>query len=267
MKKNYSFYLAILTPIIWGLFFAGTLYHNGSPGSKTGSPGDNGVNCTACHTGAPNEVSDWISSDIPELGYVLGETYTITATGTHIGVGRFGFELTSEDEAGTKVGEFIVSGDGQTQLVNGNKSITHTSSGITPEGDSKVWTFQWTAPTTDVGEITFYGAFNATNNNGNSTGDVVYLSSLSSDESTAGIDDIVAIDFVMSPNPSYGNLSVVFDYNNADISIFDLNGRLILHQEHYVSGENISLSQLNKGVYIVRVQNDQKYQSQKLVIK
>ncbi len=268
MKKNYSLIIAILSPVFLGLFFAGTLYHSGSPGAKTGSPGDNLSNCTACHSGTPNNVVSWISSDIPELGYIVGETYTITATGTHTNVGKFGFELTSEDENGNKVGQFIVSDDGQTQLTNGNKAITHTSSGINPNGNSKSWTFQWTAPSTDIGVVTFYASFNAANNNGGTSGDVVYLTNLSVNESSIGIaENKEELTFVLSPNPSFGQLSINHDYNDTDIIIIDLNGKIVYQENNYFSGKSIDLSLLNKGIYLVQVQNEQKSRTQKLLIK
>ena len=268
MKKNYFILTAILSPIVMGLFFAGTLYHSGSPGAKTGSPGDDFANCTACHSGSPTDVSGWITTDIPELGYEVGETYTITATGTHSGVGRFGFELTAEDDNKNKVGQFIISADGQTQLPNGGASITHTSLGITPEGDSKTWTFQWTAPSTDVGIITFYAAFNAANNNSGSSGDVIYLSSLSVDESTVGIEkSLEKMDFTLSPNPSYGQFSVSHGLTFINIKIFDMNGRSVYEEENYISNEIIDLSFLNKGLYMVQVRNEQNTMTKKILLK
>ena len=268
MKKNYSLIIGMLTPVFFGLFFAGTLYHDGSPGGKTGSPGDNSASCTSCHTGNTNNAQAWITSDIPALGYVVGETYTITAIGTHTGVGRFGFELTSEDADGNKVGQFIIGSDGQTQLVNGNKAITHTSSGITPNGNSKTWTFQWTAPSTDIGIITFYGAFNAANNNGGTSGDVVYLSNMSVDESSIGISDGMGkITFSMSPNPSFGQLSIEHNYTSPNIVIVDLYGKVVFQQHSYISKDKIDLSFLNKGIYLVQIQNGQKMNTKKLLIK
>jgi hypothetical protein len=268
MKKNYSLLIALLSPVVMGLFFAGTLYHGGSPGGRTGSPGDNSSNCTACHSGSPNNVTAWISSDIPELGYVVGDTYTITATGTHSGVASFGFELTAEDDNGNKVGHFMISTDGQTQLSNGNSSITHTASGIMPNGDTKTWSFQWTAPDTDIGFVTFYASFNAANGNGSTSGDVIYLTSLTVDESSIGLsEDVEEITFTMSPNPSVGILSVSHAYNAADIRIADLSGKIVYQQIDYSSNDKIDLSYLNQGIYLVQVQNGSKVNTQKLIIK
>ena len=164
-----------------GLFFLLTselMYSSGSPGGKSGSPGDGGATCTQCHGGTATPQSGWITSTIPVEGYEPGQTYSITATGTHAGVGKFGFELTSEDMAANKVGTLTVTNTVENQLVNGNNSITHKSAGTTPNGDTKSWTFDWTAPAAGTGDVTFYSAFNAANGNGNNQGDVIYTSTL-----------------------------------------------------------------------------------------
>lgn len=267
MKKNYSIYLAILTPAVFTLFFAGILYHSGSPGGRTGSPGDNGVTCTQCHSGVANPVDNWISTDIPVLGYVVGETYTITATGQHAGVGRFGFELTSEDANGNKVGSFNII-NGQTQLANGGSSVTHTNSGITPDGDSKTWTFEWTAPDTDLGIISFYGAFNAANNNGGTSGDVIYTSNLSVDESTIGIkDDIEIAEFSFGPNPSYGVISIKHNYNDANVTIIDMSGKVVYQASNIKTNQSLNIQNLQAGVYFIQFVSGNAIKTERFIMK
>jgi hypothetical protein len=268
MKKNYSFIVVLLSPIVFGLFFAGVLYHGGSPGGKSGSPGD-GADCTMCHAGSANSAENWITSDIPSTGYVLGETYTIIASGNHSGVGSFGFELTAEDDMNAKVGQFIVSGDNQTQLTNGNHSITHTTQGITPDGDEKIWTFQWVAPSVDVGVVTFYGAFNAANNNNSSTGDVIYLSNMSVDESTIGInEEQEELTFTMYPNPASDYIQLTSHFVNAiEIHIIDFKGNVVFESSSLQSKKIIEISDLAKGLYIVEITDGKQKMSKKLVIK
>lgn len=174
MKKTRLLLSVLLIPAIVALI----AFSTGSPGGKTGSPGDGGANCTECHTGTPNPVDGWINSSIPPEGYVPGQQYTVTAIGNHAGVVRFGFELTAEDDAGTKVGTFTISDPLQTQYTNSQAAITHTVDGITPAGNMKVWNMNWMAPATNVGDITFYAAFNAADGSSGTTGDVIYLSTL-----------------------------------------------------------------------------------------
>lgn len=170
------------------------LYHTGSPGGKTGSPGDGGTTCTQCHSGTPNTVTGWITSNIPGSGYVPGQTYVITATGTHTGVVYFGFELTAENASNQKTGTFLITDPSQTQLVNNGKAVSHTQNGIFPSGNSKSWSVHWTAPAAGTGNVTFYAAFNAANGNGQNTGDVIYKSNLIVSEET-----VLEADFSGSP--------------------------------------------------------------------
>lgn len=268
MKNRYSLLLMLFIPLSMTLFFAGTLFHSGSPGGKSGSPGDNGTTCTQCHNGTATPMEDLISTNIPELGYVVGETYELVLQAENADAGRFGFELTAEDEDGNKVGQFIISGDGETQLVNNGSAISHTSSGITPESGMKSWTFEWTAPETDIGIVTFYSAVNAANNNGGTSGDVIYTSTLSVDESSVGInDDVELAKFSLSPNPSVGHLNISHDYSSAQISIVDLSGKTILQLNDYFSNQRIDLSHIKKGIYLVQLKSGTYIETQKLVLK
>ena len=177
MKKSYPFLLVLVFPVAL-LIIANS---SGSVGGKSGSPGDGGSTCTDCHAGSATAVTGWINSNIPPEGYTPGTTYNITAVGNHTGVVLFGFELTAEDAQGNKVGTLTVTDPLQTQLTNSNAAITHTINGITPVGNMKTWNMGWTAPAEAMGEITFYAAFNAADGNGNTSGDVIYTSSLTVD--------------------------------------------------------------------------------------
>ena len=165
-------------------------YSGGSPGGKTGSPAD-GKSCTQCHSGTPVDIDNWITGNIPENGYEPGQTYTITVEGTHEGVAKFGFELTAEDSQGSKQGQFIITNSNQTKLANNNKSVTHTSTGNSPSGNTKSWSFDWTAPEAGTGEVTLYAALNAANGNFGTSGDVIYRTTLPVPENTGtGLFDI-----------------------------------------------------------------------------
>lgn len=264
MRKIYL--RILLAPAALALFFAGTLTSGGSPGGKTGSPGDNGATCTQCHTGTATPVEGWISTDIPELGYVVGETYTITAMAEQSGINKFGFELTAEDAAGNKVGNLSIV-DANTQLANGGNAVTHNFGGTSGSG-SKTWTVQWTAPATDVGFVTFYAAFNAANSNSGTSGDVIYTSTLSVDESTVGFGDELDIaDFSFGPNPSFGYIQLSHSYDVAQIQIFDMSGKTVKNIPSYYSDSNIDLNELNAGVYFIQLQHENAIKSQKLILK
>ena len=102
MKKLYSILTVLAVPAIL-LFYS---YTGGSPGGKSGSPGDNGKTCTQCHSGSAQTATGLITTNIPETGYVSGETYTITVSAQYNNITKYGFELTAEDGAGNQKRKF-----------------------------------------------------------------------------------------------------------------------------------------------------------------
>lgn len=196
MNKMLKFLPLVLLPI--AIILLGN--SNGSIGGKTGSVGDGGINCAQCHTGQPQNATSWITTNIPQTGYVPGQTYIITVTGTHTGVVKFGFELTAENTSGTKVGTFAITNATQTKLTNGNKAVTHTSGGTTPTAGSKSWSANWTAPNPAVGPVVFNAALNAANGNGNNQGDVIYITS-------ATVQPVVLVNVTFQVDMTYQTVS------------------------------------------------------------
>ncbi len=184
MKKFYFIISVISIPLVLVLYG----YHRGSPGGRTGSPGDRERTCADCHSGAVTPQGGWIITDIPDSGYLEGETYKITATGTHEGVARFGFELTAENSNGEKVEGFALINSDETKYKKRKKSVTHTSQGTNPTSNSRTWTVEWTAPSVSEGDITFYAAFNAANGNRSRSGDVIYTSKTTVSPNKEGIE-------------------------------------------------------------------------------
>ena len=260
MKNTLLFYFMVLAGSI--ILFSWVMYPSGSPGGKSGSPGDGGATCTQCHTGTAQQASGWITADIPAEGYIAGETYTVTATGVHDGVGRFGFEVTAEDAGGTKQGTLIITDATQTKLVNANKAVTHTSSGTTPFLNMKTWSFDWTAPAAGTGQITFYAAFNAANGNGSTSGDVIYVTSAAFPENT-GVgtqeDLIAAAGLKIFPNPASDHADIT--WNNSthpvrSITVFTMAGAQMA--SYTIEGQQagrlrLPAHDMAPGMYVARV--------------
>lgn len=253
MKKFYKYLLVLIVPLSL-VFFS---FPAGSPGGKTGSPGDEGATCHQCHSSFDVIAqADWITTNIPVGGYVPGETYEITATGTFEGAVTFGFELTAEDNIGKKKGTFTLIDEASTQLTNNSTAVTHTISGITPTNDSKTWTMNWTAPTDGFGDITFYAAFNAGNGGEGTNGDQIFTTSHTVIESTVGIgDDLLASKIRAYPNPAtnFVNIDVPKD---AEIRVVDLLGHQVFTKQNTNRSERIDLSQLEQGVYFLQVMHE-----------
>ena len=257
MKRFYNILFVFAIPVVFVFLTSGVLFHSGSPGGKTGSPGDGGQNCTGCHTGSPAQNQElWLYG--PELllgGYSPGQTYDIFVLGLDDNANKFGFEATAEDAGGNKVGTFQAGFGGFNQTISNSKAITHTALGSTPVADTgTVWFFSWTAPATNVGNITFYAAINAANGNGNNQGDQIHLTQFAVSPSV-GIKDVEAAgQFSIYPNPSTGLITI--SGNTADknrLDILNLSGQLIYSQEVTGSDIKVDLSSLGKGIYIARL--------------
>jgi hypothetical protein len=165
---------------------------SGSPNGYTGSPlefggrtcGTNG----GCHGGGSTFQPNMISTDIPSSGYIPGQTYQITATVVFAGRTKFGFQLSPQRANGNTAGTMIA--NSSVQLTGSQRYATHNSSSNTGSG-SRSWTFNWTAPATGLGPVTFYAAFNAANNNNSTSGDIIFNSSLVVNEASPTLDIIV----------------------------------------------------------------------------
>ena len=149
-------------------------YSSGPPPSMTGAPGDE--NCTFCHDQHAGPGVFFINAP---LNYVPGQTYQIQVqhTTTDATRQRWGFELTALDGANTAAGTFTdTTAFTQQDFGNLRYYIEHNQAGSfagTSNGAS--WSFDWNAPATDIGPVTFYAAGNQANNNSSTSEDQIYL--------------------------------------------------------------------------------------------
>ena len=241
-----------------------TMNNSGAPMAVAGDPSGGNQTCakSGCHSGATvGTVTGVITSNIPGTGYVPATSYTITANFVRPGHSKFGFEISPQKSTGTLLGTLAVL-SAQTKLVGTSKYITHTSTGTAGTG-SKTWSFKWTAPATGQGPVTFYGAFNATNANGSTSGDSIFKSTLVVTEAVSGINDADTDNFslVTFPNPTYGNVNVKFTLSESslvEISLVDLAGKTVnpLFSDSEMNGEvsrSFDISNYPPGIYYLRL--------------
>jgi hypothetical protein len=250
---------------------AGITYHSGTPGQKSGSPGDGGSTCVQCHGGsAVTPVSGWITTDIPANGYTAGTTYNVWLTAHHAGAVRYGFEMTAEDNANAKKGAFIVTNSVQNQLVFGNSNaITHTGNGITPSNDSITWSFQWTAPATGTGNITLYAAINAANGNNGTSGDMIYTTTASLTELiVTAIDNPLAEELTIYPNPAISTLNVK-GLNDDVTSVILINsvGQEVRNMAPNSSELTMDVNNLESGLYFLNIVSAENVRSEKVYVQ
>ena len=180
MKKIFS-----ISAVLLLLFVASNsnvfAFSGGPPNGLTGAPSEN--NCMQCHAGnALDAAGGSLMLRVPE-NYLPGEVYDIAINLSRTGQSKWGFEMTALNGNGARAGTFAPR-DGNTQLSeeNSKQYIKHTFAGTaTGKKDANSWTFKWTAPSTDVGPITFYAAGNAANADFSAAGDYIYTEEATSD--------------------------------------------------------------------------------------
>jgi hypothetical protein len=250
MRKNILFTLSSLAVAF--LLVSNVLSNSGSPGAKTGSPLD-GATCAQCHSSTVT-AAEWISTTIPETGYVAGQKYTITLNASDATAQKIGFEMTAESTVG-KQGVFTITDDVKTKLTNNGKSVTHKSAGVAPVDGKISWSVDWTAPISGTGDVTFYAAINAADGNGNTGGDKIYTSKLTISEAIAtsaynpkneGLN--------LYPNPAFGFFFVETKAEIQQIAIYDLAGRVI-HRENNIRSTKaqVNLDGVKPGLYLSKV--------------
>ena len=274
MKINTLSTLALTAVFVVSIFIISSIsdfgttsayaFSNGSPGGRANSIGDNS-NCTACHSGTINSGSatSGITSDIPASGYVPGQTYTITMSVGALTINKFGFEVTAEDVANTKVGTFIITDFPRTKFVNSNKAVSHKLSGTT---NATTWSCNWTAPLAGSGDITFYAAFITANNNGSTAGDFTYSKTLTVVENLAtGVDELVPeIGLTIYPNPTTNYFSINFDGPIDCVSVYSAKGQKVIDAK---AVNKVNLEQLSLGTYYVQIQSENNTFTKKIIKK
>jgi hypothetical protein len=175
-KVTLTLFFLISGLLIWHTLFANV---NGAPSRRTNAPNES--NCTSgCHTGTLITSGTKYNSIIFENnftsgGYVPDSTYDFTIKYKASGTIKIGFQATAlassnNDAAGT------FSNISGTRTATGTVSgktryyITHSSSSVNGT-DSVAWTFNWKAPSTNVGKVKLYLTVNHTNRNSGTSGD------------------------------------------------------------------------------------------------
>lgn len=190
MKTKILFLSLILVPVAFMSFrkndnakvekyvsSKGHRFTSGSPTGKTGAPGEQ--NCTACHMGTIQDGSSenqlqLLDGSTPVLNYLPNSVYSVTLTMNSL-PSKKGFQAVALDESNTMAGSFTeVSGNTSISSSGSKEYVNHTSSSST--NNVSTWSWFWTAPSTNVGNVTFYVATNKANDNGGTGGDVIYLS-------------------------------------------------------------------------------------------
>ena len=238
----------------------------------SGDPFGGNLDCTTCHNdGSASNRTGMITSNIPGTGYVAGNTYTITATVVEAGITKFGFQCTPQNASGTLLGTLTPIGTTETQLKGSGRYITHKGTSTTGSG-SRSWSFQWTAPATGLGPVTFYGAFNAADGDFTDLGDQIFLSTTVVSEFLNGIG--------IPQLPSESSISIYPTVSNEQftVAVGSGSGNQYNLEIYNVAGEKVYQSQISSltshlsldvpnGLYFVWLKTENSNTFRKIVVQ
>jgi hypothetical protein len=263
MKSRSILYVPVIIILVLVYGFGGnTKWPGGSPGGYTGSPGD-GKDCTQCHGGSAAPELNWITSNIPDGGYIPGETYTIIATA--YGAGDKGFEVSPQDVAGNLLGT-LNAGSG-TKLVAGNTAVTQTTAS---SANPKEWQFEWVAPEAGTGDVTFYGAFTVNK-------PVTKLSTYIAHENTGvSIAELHSPEIHVYPNPASEIIHIYYrsvGSGNLSIDLIYMSGQAVplLSNAEVKAGLNtfdiLLPAEISPGTFILNFKDNTSSSQYKIIIK
>ncbi len=138
----------------------------------TGAPGDLGA-CGPCHSGGSIPGALSINFSAGGSNYTLSDTFNLIVS-ISAGAAVYGFQMVALDDQGNSVGSFINNNSlTATQFSSGRDYINNSGGSGNP-----AWAMKWEAPSTDVGNVTFFISGIAGNANLLETGDDTYNSNL-----------------------------------------------------------------------------------------
>lgn len=277
MKNTRTFF--IISVLGTSLLSFGILNKTGKAGF-TGSPGEGTCASGSCHNSftlnsGPGSVS--ISTNIPGNEYTPGSTYQISIKVKQTGQTLFGFGCEVLDGNDQSAGTFSVTDAARTQQLNatnGRPNLTHKLNGGL-SNDSSEFSFNWTAPSSNIGGITFYFTGNAADNSGTRTGDYIYSGTYTiTSTSTVGVDEqneqVFALSAFSTEDQHLNVRYAMKQSGTVQIALVSMDGKII-HQssllKHEAGEQNYLMPMHNcmNGTYIVYVLANGKPYSRKVV--
>lgn len=250
-------------------------------GDHSGAPGE--TSCTACHGGSTNTGSGTLEFHVgADSTYSPGQTYICNVKIMQTGLDKFGFvNLALKNSNNTTIGTFDVMDSVNTRkyTLGGRNYFSHTPCGADAGSvGNNEWSYSWTAPSTDVGNITLYISALAANHNHATTGDFTYTKTITLRPLATSVAEIPGLltSLTVYPNPVSDFISLSYTNLVADkteIKIIDLQGRTALLL--FSGMENKGLinktfllekNEISPGIYWLRITIGNKSVNKKMIV-
>ena len=232
--------------------------------------------CTVCHSGSVNSGNGSIQFLGLPTFYIPGETYPIEVLVNGSNNRGFGFQAAVMKED-IFAGSFLINSNSNYSEINGDYI---QQSSRNPEGS---WVFDWIAPSSDIGEITFSASGLAARGSSGYSGDDVYITEVSISAQPLSINTpIESNNFMLHnnyPNPFNPSTFIKYELKEesfVELNIFDLSGNSIRSLVKKVQSPGYKTIQWNAmnnmgrtvptGTYIYRISSNGKTQYKKMVL-
>lgn len=269
---------ALVTSIVIPVFLIATLNSNsGGPasagnGNKTGGPGSAGSTCASCHSGGIQGTTMRIAlrkkSNNTDVGtsYNPGATYIVKITGNHPSLTTFGFQMMSLKPGNTQAGSYANLGNNHHTKTQGGVVLVEQHHPLSKTGSEFSTEFEWVAPETGTGNVTFYGVLNAVNGDGGTGGDAPGTPvTLTLNESPTGIEQTLSSKLNVYPNPANDYLYIGMPMDGECLfTVFDMTGKKVADYKWTIAAHasaRLNISALNSGTYFLSIASDEKVQT------
>lgn len=249
-----------------------TCAQNGCHPSPSNNPAQGDLDISI---GLTQVTTDTLTNPGNNFVYTPGTQYFLNLTINTLGP-KFGFQACFLDATGNKAGNLPATlfNPATTTIRTSPATGTRQYIGHLNSSANKTWTFVWTAPATNIGDVTLYYAYNVADNNDDESGDVIYNGSIVMQPFGVGINDpSVFGTFGLNPNPVNDNFNLSFNLDkaaNVTATLVSIDGKVVseLMSEQVGQGafnRSFNVDNMPAGVYLVRVSDGKNFITQKLL--
>ena len=235
-------------------------YPFGVSDSYSGAPGE--PNCTYCHNGNTQSGASinamYISQNgIPVSSYIADSSYSVLLTMTPSPSSR-GFQAVALTNSNSSAGVF-------TTINNNTGSSVHILNGRathTDCSDTLAWRWNWKAPATNIGPVTFYVSTLKSDESGTTSGDIVYLSQFEISPSNAKCNEKNKYSFTARYSSNENTISLNFNsliVGEMYLNLVDISGISVYTNRmgNSIIGSNyekiILPNEIKNGIYFVNM--------------
>jgi len=241
------------------------------PGSDGDQSAANTCARAGCHnsstvqTPGPGDLSYTIGIGTPTIDlnggfkYMPGDTYSLSFLLNQTAT-RYGFQTSVTDATLHQAGTWTLTNTANTST---STAFSRTYVGHKNASTTKNWFFNWTAPATGTGPVTFYYAYNLANGDGTPLNDLIYKGSITILEQTSGIEDISnkISSLNIFPTPVSSEFNISFDLkevNDVSSVLYSLDGKVCkellnrkLNEGNF--NQSFDLHDIPAGIYLVKL--------------